>query len=1006
MDPKFVPAKVAMARLLMSSGEIDAAEREVDSALVLAPRDGQALDVKGLILGSRGNQADALIRFNDALKDNPANIQVLLDRANIYLQRGDIDAAEKDVKAAEALNPNTITGNYLDALINVRHGKLQDADVTLNRIRAVMDRMPDAYLLAGVVKYNLGQMEQAENLLTRYIAKRKDRPLAYQVLGALAVRQGNSDRAIAMLEQARTLAPNDPDTVGLLGQAYVAKGDNARALSLLTEAVKSQPDNTKLRTGLAVSRLNAGDTGAGLDELSNVFKSGADIALAGPPLVLGALRSQRIDQAAATAEALVKQAPDNLFYQQLLGAVRVAQKDMPGAEKIFRGILDKQPNQGALRRSLAQVYLAMNRPQDAKKLFQDQIAKNANDTDSMQGLADLLANDKDYDSAIKQLARAASNAPADPAPRLRMVALYELQKKWPDAIKEARALQLAFSGSIEARDALGRVYLESGDVTNSVAAYRDAVRAFPNSAPLQANYATSLMAAKDFIGATAALSKAIALEPRDYRYKNALVSVTYDNKGADAALAVAKSFSKDGSISDVLTAGVLDKSGKRGAAISLLEKLQSATPSKALALQIAELHRSNNDVKGATAGLEAWVKDHPNDSDVMQRLAELYAVNKDYDNAMRWIARAATAAPADPTPRLRMVTLYQIQKRWPEAIKEARALQIAFSGNIEVRDTLGRVYLGSGDLANSVATYRDAVKAFPNSALLQSNYGTSLAQAKDYPGAIAALSKATALDPRDDRLKNALVSVTYDAKGPEAALAMARSFSKDGLIGDALTAGVLEKSGKRGEAIALLEKQLAANPSMPVAFQLAELYERNNDMRRALAGLEAWAKNHPADSEPRMILAQAYGRARNYSQAQAVFEKLAIERPNDMVVLNNLAWLYGRTNDPRARKMAEKAFQLAPDVPAVSDTLGWIMTNQGDVSNAMKYLQTALDGLPGNPDVQYHFALALSKSNKVGDARAMLQKALAAKDDFESKADAKQLLDRLAAGGASPGVKK
>jgi Flp pilus assembly protein TadD len=111
--------------------------------------------------------------------------------------------------------------------------------------------------------------------------------------------------------------------------------------------------------------------------------------------------------------------------------------------------------------------------------------------------------------------------------------------------------------------------------------------------------------------------------------------------------------------------------------------------------------------------------------------------------------------------------------------------------------------------------------------------------------------------------------------------------------------------------------------------------------------------------------------------------------------LNNLAWLYARTNDPKARQVAEKAFQLAPNAPQVADTLGWVMTMQGDSVNAMKYLQQALAGLPDDPDVQYHYALALSRNSKPADARVMLQKVLASNADFESKGEAQQLLSRL-----------
>jgi Tfp pilus assembly protein PilF len=173
-------------------------------------------------------------------------------------------------------------------------------------------------------------------------------------------------------------------------------------------------------------------------------------------------------------------------------------------------------------------------------------------------------------------------------------------------------------------------------------------------------------------------------------------------------------------------------------------------------------------------------------------------------------------------------------------------------------------------------------------------------------------------------------------------------------------------------------------------------------MKSSIAVLEGWTKNHPADVAPRFQLAQTYGLMRNYAAARVEFEKLAAERPSDAVVLNNLAWVYAKTNDGKARKTAERAYQLAPESPEVADTLGWIMTAQGDAANAMKYLQLALDRLPQNLDVQYHYAIALSRTNKPGEARAMLQKVLASNSDFDGKAEAKQLLDRLNSG--TPGA--
>lgn len=769
LDPKNVGPKLGLARMFLMMDNAEMAESKINEALAISPRDSQALDLKGSVLRARGKNDEALSAFNEALQANANNVQALLDRGGLHLDRGDLTSADKDIKAAQNLGRNNPSAIYLDAMLNMRRGNYQEADAGLTKLRALMDRLPEAYFVAGVVKYNLDQIEQADAYLVRYIAKRKDRPQPYMLLGAIALRQRNADRAIAMLNQALALAPDNPQITGLLGEAYMAKGDSRKALALLDEAVKEQPDNTLLKTTLGMSQFTSGQADAAFSELNGAFKGGAGTLQAGPPLVLAALRTAHIEEAAKTAEILVTKEPNNILYQQLLGMARLAQKNLPEAEKIFRAVLDKQPGARTVRQNLAQLYLMTNRSAEAKKLFQDRIAKDSRDVDSMQALAGLYARDKDFSGAAKILAGAASIAPTNAVPRLQLVALYEAQKKWP------------------------------------------------------------------------------------------------------------------------------------------------------------------------------------------------------------------------------------------EAIKEARAAASAFSGNGDVRETLGRVYAKSGDLANSAATYRDAVRAFPNSPRLRADYAMVLASTKSYPAAIAELGKAVELSPRDDRMKAALVELTYQGRGPDAALDAAKTIAKSdpaNPFGDILVSDVLLKSNKRAEAIAYLEKAQAASPSTPLVMKLVQLQQSNKEPKRAISLLESWAKAHPSDVEPRLLLAQLYSDSRNYAAARGQFEELAEDRPGDARIINNLAWIYGRTKDPKARKVAEKAYQMSPGAPAIADTLGWILLNEGDIPNAMKYLQVAIKGLPKNPDVQYHYALALSKSNKPDDARALLQQALASSDEFDSKGDAKQLLERINNSGA------
>jgi Tfp pilus assembly protein PilF len=67
-----------------------------------------------------------------------------------------------------------------------------------------------------------------------------------------------------------------------------------------------------------------------------------------------------------------------------------------------------------------------------------------------------------------------------------------------------------------------------------------------------------------------------------------------------------------------------------------------------------------------------------------------------------------------------------------------------------------------------------------------------------------------------------------------------------------------------------------------------------------------------------------------------------------------LRGLYQQVKDKRATEIAERAYKLKPDNPAVADTLGWILVEQGSATRAVQVLQKAvsscaqgsLDSLP------------------------------------------------------------
>ena len=132
-----------------------------------------------------------------------------------------------------------------------------------------------------------------------------------------------------------------------------------------------------------------------------------------------------------------------------------------------------------------------------------------------------------------------------------------------------------------------------------------------------------------------------------------------------------------------------------------------------------------------------------------------------------------------------------------------------------------------------------------------------------------------------------------------------------------------------------------------------------------------------------------------YDSAITEFEAIERAQPNNVVALNNLSIAYQHKNDPRARQAAEKAYALAPGVPAVADTLGWILLNAGDTAAALPYLKTAALALSANMDVQYHLAVALQRAGESEEARKVLERVKASTQPFENRKDAEKLLVQL-----------
>jgi putative PEP-CTERM system TPR-repeat lipoprotein len=145
------------------------------------------------------------------------------------------------------------------------------------------------------------------------------------------------------------------------------------------------------------------------------------------------------------------------------------------------------------------------------------------------------------------------------------------------------------------------------------------------------------------------------------------------------------------------------------------------------------------------------------------------------------------------------------------------------------------------------------------------------------------------------------------------------------------------------------------------------------EKQQAASMVESWIKQHPKDSVVLSYLAQSDLNAKRYDSAEQRY-RMALERqPQNPMYLNNMAWAMHELKQPQALEYAQQAHELAPDNPAVMDTLGWIFVARGENERGLELLGRASELAPGAYDIRLHFAQALIKAGRKSAARKELE---------------------------------
>jgi putative PEP-CTERM system TPR-repeat lipoprotein len=186
---------------------------------------------------------------------------------------------------------------------------------------------------------------------------------------------------------------------------------------------------------------------------------------------------------------------------------------------------------------------------------------------------------------------------------------------------------------------------------------------------------------------------------------------------------------------------------------------------------------------------------------------------------------------------------------------------------------------------------------------------------------------------------------------------------------------ILFLEGDFSAALPKLKQQYDAKPNSQNVILLAQTFERTNQKKIAIKLLEDYSKENKKDPRISLILANFYLSVDD-NKAILEYEDLIKVQPNNIVLLNNLSWLYMEKNlFSQALTHAKKAYSLSSDVPDVVDTYAQVLLKSGKKAQALVKAEKAYDlSKEMNVDIALNFVETLLANNYKAEAKKALSK--------------------------------
>ena len=961
LAPKNDQNRIRLTRCYLAIGRFADASKQALKVLEQTPDNGDAI----IALTEAARSKEDIQAAEQHLEKYPKkdDISFHLASANLFLSSGDLAAAEKALRPALTVNPNSSAAHmalgdlYLLKKDQKQAGEEFKKAAELAPVRS-MERLKYAAFMSAA-----GDTAETRRISTEMTTQAPDYLPGWTLLAELAFKEGKYDEALSLLENVFSREPQYIDGHRLESEVLLAKGDTKKATEVLERLDQTYPDTPLIKYELARAYLkknNMNQAKVVLDQAISINPNYAEAILL---LADINLRSGHGEAVIEPMTRLLKRSPELRSAALLLAAAYGSLDRFDDAAVVTGEEAKLAPRDPQAQMALGLTLRQAKRNDEARQAFEKAAELAPDNLWPVDQLVELDLLEKHFDTAQQRIDRHFQKTPDSPAAHFFKGKILVAEEKWGPAETELqKTLQLDpnFGG---AYDLLVQTYLVTNKLPQALSQLQTQLSKNPNDASALMTLALLHERTNEFAKARDAYEHLLSLKPDLVSALNNLACLYADRlndlgKAYDLARKARDLQGNDPAIADTF-GWILSKRGEYQQALAILQGSAAKLPDS----PEVQFH----------LGMTAYVMGQPDLARVaLQKAASATNDFPGKEESKRHLALLKNDAAA--APELSVSQLEAMAKKQPN--------------DVIAQTRLGEAYEKQGAADKAAAAFEQVLKLNPRLA----SATTKLAQLYAGPlqnkeKALAYAKKARELTPNDPQVTSILGKVAYQSGNLAWSYSLlqeaARQRENDPSILHDL-AWAAYRLGKVNEARETMQKALATGSDFPEAADartFLSLTALDENLKELVAAENEIQKELQASPEylPALMAQAALDEQRGQIKpASEIYTSILRRSPDFAPAQKRLAKLYAQepSTTAAAYDLATKARKALPDDGELAELLGRLSYEKKEYQRAIQLLEESARKTSLNANSLFYLGMSQLQTRQKAEARDVLNQAL------------------------------